>query len=129
MVDRQPRLAARQRGASLLGFTFQLVILGFCALVAVKVAPIYYEHFRIVNSLQSLRLDGNLSSSSPEEIMQRLEKRWDINSVTRVNRKNVTITNTGRGTRVEVAYDATENIVANADVVVHFKESVEVSSR
>ena len=44
-------------------------------------APIYFDHYMIRSTLQSLESDRDLRNKSREEIFELLRRRWEINNV------------------------------------------------
>lgn len=118
----------RERGNTFIGFLLKMMLFGFFVLLALKIGPIYLEHYKIVQSLESLESDKDLANRTREEIMTLLMKRWDINGVEAVNKQNVTITKDIDGVQVRVSYEATQHIMANIDVIAKFDDVIEVSN-
>ena len=118
-------LSKRQSGMTMIGFLLMFMLIGFFALLVIKIAPIYLEHFKIQSSLESLKKDSDFATRSKDEILSTLQKRWDINSVDRVTAKDVTISRQGGKLKVQIAYEAVEHIMGNVDVLVTFDDSVE----
>ncbi|MDD5035016.1 MAG: DUF4845 domain-containing protein, partial [Methylococcaceae bacterium] len=105
---------SRQKGMTLIGFLLMLTVAGFFVLLGLKLFPIYLEHFQIKSSLTSLKSDPEFASRSRDEILSALEKRWDINGITRVDaRKDAVIEKSFRHVKVRVAYERVEPIVGN----------------
>lgn len=118
-------LSSRQSGMTLIGFLLMFMLIGFFTLLVIKIAPIYLEHYKIVNSLEALKSDSDLFNRSREEILSTLEKRWDINMVARVTKQDVKITRQGGRLTVQIAYEAVEHIMGNVSVLVTFDDSIE----
>lgn len=121
---------SRQKGMTLIGFMMMFVLIGFFALLILKIVPIYLEHFKVLTALQSVKKEGDLSTKSKEEILGMLEKRFDINSIDRVSTKDVTVVREGGQTRrVQIAYEVVEPIMGNVSVLIEFDDSIEAGGR
>ncbi len=118
---------SKQSGMSAIGLVFVLLLIGFFALVTLKLLPMYLENFSVATSLESLRNEPELGSKTGPEILQLLMKRLDINDVENVTAKNVAITRTAIGAVVNVKYEVRKDLLGNIDVVGKFDESVELS--
>ncbi len=122
-------LSMRQSGMTMIGFLLMFMLIGFFALLVLKIGPIYLEHFKIKSSLESLKNDPDFATRTKEEILTTLQKRWDINSVDRVTAaKDVKVSRQGGKLTVQVAYEAVEHIMGNVDVLVTFDDSIEAET-
>jgi hypothetical protein len=119
---------SRQKGLTLIGFLWTLFLIGFFALLVLKIGPVYLEHYKVSSSLESLKKDNDVAFKSREEILSLLQKRWEINMVERVTAKDVKITKQGSYLRVEIAYDVAEHLFGNVDALLHFNDILEVGS-
>lgn len=114
----------RQEGMTLISFLLLLALLGFCAVVVVRVAPIYIDHYMIRSTLQSLESDRDLRSKSREEILELLRRRWDINDIDDVTTGNVKLERDEDTLRLKLRYDVVRHVLGNLDVVVRFDDVV-----
>ena len=118
----------KQRGITFLGAVIVLSLIGFFAMLIIKIGPIYMEHGKIKSSLESLKAQPDLASQGREEIIKAFERRLYINYINDFKRENIFITKHGSYVKVEVIYDKTENIFGNLDVLVHFDDVIEVGT-
>lgn len=120
---------SRQQGLTFMGFVMLMTVLGFFLLLLFKIGPIYLDHYKVVSALHGLKSDPDLASRTPQEILATLDKRFDIDMIKSVSTKeNVYITKDIGQITVQIAYDVTEHILANIDVIVHFDNSIEAKS-
>ncbi len=70
----------------------------------------------------------NLSSMSKNEIYRSFEKRFDLNYVDKVTKRDINVIKTEDYLKVEIAYERVEKIVGNLSVLVEFNEFFEVGS-
>lgn len=122
------RYSSRQQGITFMGFVLLMMLIGFFALLGLKLVPVYLDHYKVVSVLKSLENDKDLPSRSRDEILRTFEKRWDIDMIDSVTKDDVTITKDMRRIKVQIAYDVTKPILGNVDALVHFNDSIEVDN-
>ena len=117
----------RQRGMTAISLAALLILLGFIVLIALKVLPIYLDHFKVKSHLQTLANDAATESMSADEISKTYFKRLDIDDVENVTPENFFVEKSDSGsTLLAVEYEVRRHIFANIDVVVSFEEEAEV---
>jgi len=114
----------RQRGATLIGWLFVLVMIGAFALVAVRLLPVYMESFTVKQILDELATGRDVNTKDRAAVLATLTKRLDINNVERVKRENITVQAVANGLEVTIDYEARVPIVGNLDGVAHFRKQV-----
>jgi len=115
----------RQNGMTYLGMLIMLIVIAFFAIVLIKVAPLYMEHFKVKSSLDSLAQEAkdNQSVLSPIEVEKHLLSRLSINDVQHVTKDNIKITREGRKMVVEVDYEARVTLFDNLDLIARFPDN------
>jgi hypothetical protein len=123
-------MRAQQQGATLIGVILLWSLLAFFIYLAMCLTPIYLENYNVKSSLHALQGDPAIFSPTNADtkyaIREALNKRLNINDVNRVTDKNIVIEPTKTGYEVKIVYDATTHIIANIDLVVHFRHAVEL---
>lgn len=112
----------RQQGISLIGFLLLMAVGSFVILFVVRVAPIYFDHYLIKSTIESLNKDPDLQSKSREEILGLLQNRWDINNIEAVKKKDVKVSREEGNLKLQLKYEVTRNVYGNLDVVVRFDD-------
>lgn len=120
------RLPSRQAGMTLIGFLMMFLLIGFFALLTLKLAPIYLEHFKISTSLESLKKEPDIGAKTKEQILLMLAKRWEINMVNAVTEKDVVFKREPGKLKVQIAYEVTTPIMGNVEALVYFDDAIEV---
>ncbi|WP_303904961.1 DUF4845 domain-containing protein [Thiohalomonas denitrificans] len=114
----------RQQGITLISWIVILGVIAFLTMMVLKLFPIYIEHMAVNSSLESLASEGE--PMGPTEIRSKLVKRFNINDVKSVNRKNITIER-GKGVyQVGIVYEVRTPFISNIDFVVSFDDHAEV---
>jgi hypothetical protein len=117
----------RECGLTFISFVMIVGLLGFSALLLLKIGPIYINNYKIRSSLESLKKEPEVALKSKQDILILLTKRWDVNSVDYVTKDDVMITKDVGLTKVQITYDVTKPILGNVDALVHFNETIEVA--
>ena len=111
----------QQAGASLIGWLIILVLIGFIALVGIRVTPIYMESFTVNSVVKRLAEGGEVSAKDKAGVVSAIMKRLDINDVEGVKRENIKLESVSGGLEVIVAYERRFPIVGNLDGVASFR--------
>ncbi len=116
----------QQKGLTFISLVFILAILGFFVLLALKIGPIYLDHYRVVNAIKALETTPDIQKKSAEEIRSILGKRFDMNYVSTLDVKDIKITQRGSYLKVQAAYEVVQQVIGNASVLVTFDDTIEV---
>ena len=121
-------IRSRQRGMTAIGWLIVLGLIAFFALLVLRLAPIYLNHYKIVGSLESLKQEPYIGQKPLPEIQKLLLRRFDINSVdlAPLAKDSVSIQNKQGRLTVRVQYEHRTGIVGNVDAVVRFDDSIEI---
>jgi hypothetical protein len=118
-----------QRGITAIGWLIVLILIGFFALVAMKLIPIYIEYYQVAKVLTGVEGDKSLAKGPIKEIVRRIDHNLYINSVSRVTvRKHLKVTKEKEGLVATITYDARVPMFANVELIAHFNKSVVVGS-
>ena len=120
------RSIRRQAGVTAIGWLIILALIGFFVLLALKMVPSYLEYLKVDSSLESLEKE---TLSSPAEIRNLLDRRFDISYVYTITPKQVQIRNAGSYFLVSAKYDSRVHLFGNVDVVMSFNKQVKVPRR
>ena len=117
----------RQRGATFLGIVIILLILGTALYAGIRLVPVYLEYTKVVRALEQVRDEHSaMDKTSPQMIRNSLERRWDVEDISRIGWKEVDIRKVTDGYEVEAAYDAEEPFAANLYLLVKFDKIVTI---
>ncbi|HZR35747.1 MAG TPA: DUF4845 domain-containing protein [Nevskia sp.] len=120
-----------QYGLGLIGFIFVLALIGFVALVTIKVVPLYLNQMTLKRDLNEVATQVNTSGSEIDigELRRDVEKRFDIDYITQLEAKDIKVERTESGMTMGYDYEARANLFSNVFVVIHFKESIPLRVR
>jgi uncharacterized membrane protein YhiD involved in acid resistance len=120
MVRMGGRLRNRQgqRGITLFGLMFWAVVVGFLALIGMRVLPTLNEFFTIKRTINKITTEG----STVPEIRAAFERQKDIEySITSIGGKDLNITKENDKVVVSFAYDKEVEIVKPVYLLIKFE--------
>ena len=121
-------LRSSQRGMTLLGWIFTLVLIGAVSLLVMKLVPIYAESFKVDKALKSIIGQPGIAQQSPTEIYRQFARRMDIEDLERFGeqnvRKYVTVEKKGPKVVITVEYQAKTKLIGDLSLVADFKKQV-----
>jgi hypothetical protein len=118
--------AAKQQGLTAITMLLILIIGGFLLLLAMKIGPIYLDHYKVKSIISNLAAQPNVGSRSRQQIQTDLWKRFYVNEIRDLDKNAVKLKKVGAGMQLELDYEVRKNILANVDAIVSFKEKVEL---
>lgn len=118
-----------QQGGSLLSFLFWALAIGLIVLSSVRLAPGYYEYWKIASTIQSLSSVPNISEMSRPQVIRMLQKRFLINSISPDRVKSITIKKENQSFNMHIDYEQRVDFIGNIDAVLMFNRKFEVTSQ
>ena len=110
--------ASRQRGVTLFGLLFWAVIVGFLALIGMRVLPALNEYFTIKRTVARIATGGK----TVPEIRSDFEKQKDIEySIVSITGKDLMITKENEKVVVSFAYDKEVELVKPVFLLIKFE--------
>lgn len=122
-------LPSKQRGLTFISLVFLLGLIGFFTLLVLRIAPIYFNHSKVVNALKAVEESTDIASQTRAEILASLEKRFNMNYVEYVTKDDITVAAQPGYVKVDIDYERVEHMIGNLSVLVEFHEGFEVGGR
>ena len=124
LFERHPH---RQHGLTAIAIILILAMIAFFAMVAIRLFPIYMEHFSVVSHLESLAEEADITEKTNSEILGTLNKRFSIDDVKNVTNEDVFIERNKDGSMlIAIEYEVRTPALGNIDMVVSFVDEVEL---
>jgi hypothetical protein len=118
------RLGVRQRGLGFLAWISILAIASVAVTIGLRTIPHYLEYRAVLVVLESIE-KKTLKSSPKREIRDLIDKRLRINSIRDFKAEDILeIERTKERTTLLLDYEVRENVVANVDIVIMFKNAI-----
>ena len=99
------RANERQRGMTLIGMLLLLILIGFVAVIAMKVVPVYVQYYSIKSTIESVRKEPMLAQMTPTDIQKAIDRRFTIGYVENVKASDLKIRNERNIRVLELKYD------------------------
>jgi uncharacterized protein DUF4845 len=118
----------RQNGATMWGWLAVIGMVGFIAMQAFKVVPIYFEHRIIRAALQDLVDSREFENMSSKTVNSTLQSRLSINNVRGIDTKAFKTMRDRSGEKyILVQYEQRASIISNLSAIVEFNEEIRPS--
>ena len=118
----------RQRGLSFLGLIALVGMLGFAAVIGLKLIPIYMDSWKIDTIMTKVISEPGVNEQSRQEVINAMLKRLDIDAVEGVNYSNwkerLSVTKRKNNVTIDVTYEITTPLIGNLSLLAVFEKSV-----
>jgi hypothetical protein len=119
MMSKRHRVGRPQRGITLLGLLFWAIVVGFIALLAVRVLPTLNEFFTIQKAVNKVALEGG---NTVPEIRAAFEKQKDIEySIQAISAKDLDITKENDRVVIRFAYNKEIELMAPVFLLIKYE--------
>ncbi len=120
------QMANRQKGMTGIGWLIVLGLIGFFALLTLRMVPSYLEYYKVSAALEKLPKETGLVDVNPVSIRRALERQFDIGYVNVILPSDIRVKPAGAYYDVTAKYDDRKHLFANVDVVMSFDKTVKV---
>lgn len=118
----------KQHGMSTLGMMTVALLIVFGAVTAMKLWAPYYDDLAVRTAVENLSKEEATRSMSPNEILQTLNKRLQVNQVT-LSKDDIKIKKEDGLINIDVIYERRIPMYGNIDAVVKFNHSATINAR
>ena len=120
-----------QKGMTAMGIMIVLGLIGFFALLALRLAPMYLESSKVNSVLESLENEPGITKKSVRDIRLLIYKRFNVNQIDQANvdPKNAKITRGDGMLKMGFAWERREPFFGEIFLVGVFDKNVEVPIR
>jgi hypothetical protein len=114
-----------QKGMSFFGLLAVIALLIFGLVTAMKLVPIYLDHFSLREMITKINEDPTIKINSIRDFNSYIDKGMQINSIRDIDaREAITITASGTDAyTVIINYEVRAPALQNVDLLVHFDET------
>jgi len=121
----------KQRGIGFLGLIVLAGVLGFTAVIGLKLFPVYMDSWKIDSIMDAVINEPGINDQSRREITEMMIKRLDIDAVESLNYSNagqrMSIVKRKNNVTINVTYEITTPLLGNLSLVAAFDKSVSSS--
>ena len=122
----QLRCRRRQAGMTTLGLIILVAFVGLFAFATIRLSPIYLNYMKVAGVINGVGEEFDGANPTRSAIRSSVSRRFDIESVTSINAKDVKITSVDNGFEVAAVYSHKAPFIANISFVVDFDKRVVV---
>lgn len=116
----------RQKGMTFLGYVIVIGIIGFFAVMAMKLAPIYLEYQSVVRIMNNVAQQSP-SGTPPRAIRDAIQKQFDVNNIDRVKGSEIEVKRNKGTTTISIDYEARTKFAGRLWFLMLFDHSVNLS--
>ncbi len=118
----------KQRGITFLGLLIILGLIGFFAVVILKVTPLYLENSTVNSALDDLAQDAGIGKKGKKAMRKKIDRNFYINDVKNISAKDIAIEKSKEKKVWDVSanYEARASLFGNIGVFIEFQKTVEV---
>lgn len=118
----------RQSGVTPIGMAFIVLVLAVFFLVMIKLAPVYYDSFKVASALKSVaREPGMINKPNRDITAYILRQLRGIEGVKVVNSEDIRIERSVDKITVFIDYQVYKNVIGNVGFLVEFDKQAELS--
>ena len=122
-------MVRKPRGMTLMSFVMVLIVVGFFALVIMKLFPMYSEYFNLKGVMEEYAAQPNSASIPPAQMHTDLNRRFGIAYVSSVKKEHIKLVREGGVSKLNIAYEVRVPLFGNLDVVGKFDHTVDLTGR
>jgi len=114
----------RQAGMTALGMLILVAFIGIFAFAGLRLTPIYLNYMKVASVVSGIHSEFDGANATRASIRSSISRRFDIESVSVITARDVTVTKANGGYEVVVTYSHKAPFVANISFVVDFDKRV-----
>ena len=115
--------ATKQAGITTVGFVILGLFIGLFAFAALRLTPVYLNYMKVVGVVDGVFQEFDGQNPTRAAIRSSISRRFDVESVSVINYRDVTVTQVDGGFEVSAVYDHTAPFISNISFTVHFDKS------
>jgi ABC-type transport system involved in cytochrome bd biosynthesis fused ATPase/permease subunit len=117
-----------QHGMSTLGMMTVALLIVFGAVTAMKLWSPYYDDLAVKTAVENMSKEESTRAMTPNEILQTLNKRLQVNQVT-LNKDDVKVKKEDGIIKIDVVYERRIPMYGNIDAMVKFNHHATINAR
>ena len=118
----KPRLLRRQQGMTTMGVIILVAFVGIFAFAAIRLVPVYLNYMKVASVVSGVVQEFDGAGATSNMIRRSISNRFDIEMVSEIKSKDVTVTKVSGGYEVAAVYSHKAPFIANISFVVDFDE-------
>ncbi len=116
--------APREKGMTTVGFIVLAIFVSLFAFAAIRLTPVYLNYMKVAGVLDGVFDEFDGQNPSRAAIRTSISRRFEVESVSAVSHREITVAPDGVGFLVTAQYDHTSPFIANIYFTVKFDKQV-----
>jgi hypothetical protein len=107
-----------------LGLIILVAFIGLFAFAGIRLTPVYLNYMKVLGVLNGVHEEFDGTNPSRSAIRSSISRRFDVESVTEISAREITVTSVDKGYEVRANYSHTAPFIANVSFSVQFDKAV-----
>ena len=107
-----------------LGMIILVVFVGLFAFAGLRLTPVYLNYMKVLGVINGVQKEFDGANASRSMIRNSLSRRFDVESVSEITAREVTVTSVDGGYEVRAEYEHVAPFIANVSFSVQFDKAV-----
>ena len=121
-------MRTRQNGMTMWSAAFVIGVAVFFLFLVFKLLPPYLEDLKVRTALEGVAREANSGGLTKVELVERLEKRFEIDNVTNVAASQLVMQSRGRFQVLQLNYEVVVPLAFNVSALLEFNHARQVSA-
>ena len=114
----------RESGMTTLGMIILVAFLGLFAFAGIRLTPVYLNYMKVLGVINGVQEEFDGANASRSSIRSSISRRFDVESVSEITERDVTVTTVEGGYEVRAQYDHVTPFISNVSFSVQFDKAV-----
>jgi len=114
----------RQEGMTTLGLVILVAFVGLFAFAGLRLTPVYLNYMKVVGVLNGVQEEFDGTNPARSAIRSSISRRFDVESVSEITAREVTVTSVDQGYEVRANYTHMAPFISNVSFSVEFDKVV-----
>jgi len=116
----------REGGMTTLGLIILIAFVGMFAFAGIRLTPVYLNYMKVLGVINGVHEEFDGTNPSRSAIRSSISRRFDVESVSEITARDVTVTSVDNGFEVRAKYNHVAPFIANVSFSVEFDKAVVV---
>ena len=114
----------RERGMTTLGLIILVAFVGLFAFAGIRLTPVYLNYMKVLGVINGVHEEFDGANPTRSAIRSSISRRFDVESVSELTAREVTVTTVDGGFEVRAQYNHVAPFIANVSFSVAFDKAV-----
>lgn len=106
-----------------LGLVILVAFIGVFAYAAIRLTPLYLNYMKVVGVVDGVVAEFDGQNANGAAVRRSISRRFDVESVSQITYRDVTVKAVDGGLEVSAVYDHTTPFISNISFTVHFDKT------